>query len=255
MRALKKMTTSVLMGTLGVSCLSFNQVEGIPQDNMSVASFTVQPTDNFQEVVEYISHYLEVQAAQEGIFNEHIYLADNESQNSTRTLTLDVGISDNGITVAAKNPSSGRNYNTPVTAAEKAKIRYILTSLGYSSLLELGKLRSDLKKTGKEVDHIHPLRFLMTIFTDEELKASVHAIRGRAIGWIWSEFSDGVTGSLKMEASRNNLKTEFIQDFAKAVNINVNLIQPLLQQGRWTEFVNTLIDKIPRQNNPGRYNM
>lgn len=147
-----------------------------------------------------------------------------------------------------------RNYYVPVTEQEKKEIRYIITTLAQNSLTSLANSKSSLKRAGERIDHIHPLRFLSTVFSNEELKVGVHAIRDRG-SWIWDEFIGGLTKSLKEESVRQNMSIEFIQDFATTLKIDPSLILPQIQGGRWKEFVNTLIDTIPRANNPNRYNM
>lgn len=161
-------------------------------------------------------------------------------------------ISHAGITVRSKQ-AAWRDYAVPVARQEKKEMTYIITTLANDSLLSIGTSRSSLKKAGDKIDHLHPLRFLMTIFTDEKLKAGVHAIRDRG-GWTWEGFIDGITGSLKAEGGRNNL-LPYVSDFAEKVKIDPSLILPSLEKGKWSDFVNLLIDKIPREIDPNRYDM
>jgi hypothetical protein len=46
-----------------------------------------------------------------------------------------------------------------------------------------------------------------------------------------------------------------VEDFAKKLNIEEKWIYPSLEKGQWKEFVNILIDKIPREKDPNRYDM
>lgn len=216
------------------------------------AFFEVNETDQFLSVLDKIQSFcddnqetLQVPQAndvQEGI-SDGILLGN---------LNYDFQMSSAGITVRAKQ-AAGRNYESAVTKQEKKDMTYIITTLANDSLLSIGTSRSSLKKAGDRIDHLHPFRFLTTAFTDERLKAGVHAIRDRG-GWIWEGFIDGLTGSLKEEAARNNL-LQFVPDFAGKVKIDLSLILPSLEQGKMNEFVNVLIDKIPREINPNRYDM
>lgn len=148
---------------------------------------------------------------------------------------------------------SKRSYETPVNKKQEEDIRYIVKTLAFDSLLRIGKSESSLKRAGHRIDHLHPFRFLMTIFKEEELKAGIAAIRDR-VSWIKDNFFDGIIRSLKEEAERKNL-LQFTSNFAKEVEIDDMVIRPLLAGGKWREFVNTLIDKIPRETDPNRYNM
>lgn len=145
-----------------------------------------------------------------------------------------------------------RDYNTPLTTEEKKDIKYIVNTLGMDSLVSITSSKSSIKKAGKRVDHVHPLRFLGYVFSDEEMKASMKAMEGRS--WVWSEFSGGLKDSLEVESSRNNLKPEYVNDFASRVGINIEVISPSINQHSWDTFISTLISKVPRSTDTRRYN-
>ncbi|MBA3814915.1 MAG: hypothetical protein H0X29_00010 [Parachlamydiaceae bacterium] len=177
-----------------------------------------------------------------------------EANSNPKLITLEIAVNENKILVkSSRQQSTNRNYNIPVTQSEKDDLAYITTTLARNSLPSLATSKSSLKKAGDRIDHLHPLRFLMIIFTDEELKANISALRSR--GWVWDKFYSGLEGSLKEESRKNNMNNEFIVDFANCVGINVTLIQGAIQEKRWKEFVNTLIDTVPRSGNPTRYDM
>lgn len=177
-----------------------------------------------------------------------------ETNSISHTLTLEVAVNSNQILVkSSRQQSPQRNYNIPVNQNEKDDLAFITTTLARSSLPSLATSKSSLKKAGDRIDHLHPLRFLMTIFTDEELKANISAIRSRS--WVWGKFYDGLEGSLKEESRKNNMNNEFVIDFANIIGINVSLIQNAIQEKHWKEFVNILIDAVPRSGNSTRYDM
>lgn len=156
------------------------------------------------------------------------------------------------ITIRAKK-SNYRDYYAKLTKEEKKDVNYIITSLAYESLIKLGTLSSSLKKAGDRIEHLHPLLFLKEIFTNEKLKVGVHAIRDR-IGLVKNSFMDGIEASLSKEAARGNL-LQHTSDFAAKIKIDEQIILPYLQSGKWLEFVNILIDTIPRELDANRYNM
>jgi hypothetical protein len=146
-----------------------------------------------------------------------------------------------------------RDYFAEVTSSEKSEISYIVNTLGMSSLAKISKQKNSLKHAGTKVTHIHPLRFLQTIFQDEKMKASMQSLYGRS--WVWSEFIEGLEKSLDEELANYNLPPEYVQDFANNLNISFNTVYPLIQQSRWDNLVKTLIKLIPRNENADRYNM
>jgi len=177
---------------------------------------------------------------------------DNYS-DEPKVMNLEVQVYDGQVFVKSSKGIINRNYDTPVSSHEKKDLLYIVNTLARNSLMSIASDKGSLKKAGDRINHLHPLRFLMTIFTDEEMKADISAIRSR--GWVWSSFYDGLEGSLKEESKKGNIKTEFVMNFAQIIGINPDKILPAIQDKRWKDFVNILIDTVPRTGNPNRYDM
>ncbi len=169
-------------------------------------------------------------------------------------IELTLIVSNNEVFVSSKNDNVSRNYNASVNSQEKKDITYILTKMARDNYATLWGAESSLKKAGDRIRHLHPFKFLEAIFTDEELKASAHAIRDRAIKKVWKEFVKGNASTLEQESARHNVQP-YVQNFAQTVKIDPNLITPLIQAKRWEDLLNALIDHIPRGNDPNRYNM
>lgn len=215
--------------------------------NGEIAKFNLNAEDRFEEVINYIDQSLAILDA-----DSDNRLADNS--DFPKEIQLNLVLASNKMDVkAAKKVSTARNYWAPLTAKENDDLHYILDTLAQASLLKIGKSKSSLKKAGDRIDHIHPLRFLLAIFSDEQLKADIHAMRNR--GWIWSEYMDGLSRTLNQEAQAGNLKPEFIQNFAATLGIDPNAITPLIQSSQWSALVDTLINTIPRKGPTDRYNI
>lgn len=147
-----------------------------------------------------------------------------------------------------------RDYNLKISKKEKQDIAFIVTTLGRSSLKKIWDAESSLKKAGDRVDHVHPLRFISCIFSDEELKVGLLQVRERT-GLISKKFFNGLYDSLTAEADLDNLRIEYIQDFAANLNIDSNAIVGPIQQRDWKGLIDTLIILLPRSGNPNRYDM
>lgn len=144
-----------------------------------------------------------------------------------------------------------RVYDLEVNPQEKADIRFIITTLANKSLLSIALIKGELESAGERISHVHPLRFLMTIFQDEELKVGIRNIRSK--GWAWNHFVGGLKHSLAAEMHRNNMKDEYLLSFAQMLKIEMNLILPAIVEQRWDEFIDLLITHIPRQGDHNRY--
>ncbi len=192
----------------------------------------IKATDKFLDVLAWIQSYLQAENA-----------ALDESQ-------FDFSVSRAGIAVRAKK--LGRDYDAGYSKQDKNDITFIVTTL-QENLITIGLETSKINKAGDRLEHLHPFCFLDCILSNERLKAGMHAIRERK-GMVWDKFRAGITKSLAKEASHENL-LQYTESFAKNLNLNSKLIKPSLQQGKYDEFVYILLDNLPREGNPNRYDM
>jgi hypothetical protein len=146
-----------------------------------------------------------------------------------------------------------RDYHIPLTKEEKENITYIVTTLGTQPWPKVIPKQGSLKKAGDKIYHIHPLRMLTHVFTVEELKAAMASLRGKV--FVWKPFKDGLYKTLTLENKLNNLKLEYIQDFARAIKVDLQAILPFFEEDDWDGLIKTLIQKVPRAGEPGRYDM
>lgn len=144
-----------------------------------------------------------------------------------------------------------RNYYTELTTNERADIHYIITFLANKSLISIASHKGTLEEKGDHIDHVHPLRFLHTVFTDEELKVGIRNIRAK--GWIWGDFIAGLKESLSTEANLYNITDDQLYHLARSVEIDPNLILPVAAARRWDELIDTLITYVPRKGDYNRF--
>lgn len=201
----------------------------------SGSSFTIeyQTEESYCEVMNRIENAIsECEEGPKAYFIDYMQKLPSESRNS------------DGVT---------RHYHTHITYEESEVIRKIVTMLASNSWPELWKNRNKLRDAGKEIDHVHPFRFLMTIFMDDEMRAGVHTIKDRG-GKIWKEFTKGVYTTLTAEEAKNNVSPH-IDQFASEMRVNAARIRKPLQEKDWKRFTEVLLEEIPRGGEPNRYNM
>lgn len=146
-----------------------------------------------------------------------------------------------------------RNYSAEPTDVEKAHIHFIVTTLANRSLISLAFVQEELEARGDYIDHLHPFKFLQTVFTSEELKVGIKNICGK--GWVWNRFIGGLKASLSTENSIGNITDEHIVDFCQKIGIHHNLILPVIRSSPpdWDEFFHLLIKHVPRNDDGDRY--
>lgn len=146
-----------------------------------------------------------------------------------------------------------RDYEKGPSKYQTETVRWIIRTIATRHQVWLGLHTKEINKKKESILDLHPLNFLLIIFSDEELKCCAHIIRDKT--FVSGPFYEGNITSLQQEADRNNMKISYVKDFAKKVKINPSLIIPLIQKEKWEDFINCLIDNIPRENNPNRYNI
>ncbi|GAB4226968.1 MAG: hypothetical protein Tsb0021_03470 [Chlamydiales bacterium] len=146
-----------------------------------------------------------------------------------------------------------RDYESGVTKNESEDIKYILDLLANKPTAKLLFYKSSLDAAGERVNHVHPLRFLEVVFTDEKAKVDILNISKK--NWVWKQFINGLGESLNQEKGRQNLTNHQIEDFSSNIGLNSTLIMPSIKQSRWDEMVLLLIKHVPRKTNTQKYNM
>jgi hypothetical protein len=79
-----------------------------------------------------------------------------------------------------------RDYFDEVKDDEFQKIDYIISTLAEKPLLKLLWEKNELKQEGEKIEHIHPLKFLLTVFENDNLNESFKKLSKRS--YVWDEF-------------------------------------------------------------------
>ncbi len=144
-----------------------------------------------------------------------------------------------------------RDYYNSLSSKDKEDIGFILRTLANTSILKVMSHKAELERAGERVGHVHPFKFLYCIFSDEELKVCIRNLQGKS--WVWKDFLGGITSSLEKENAVDNLKSEYIKDFANLLNIDPKVISVPIKKQDWKGVVENLIDKVPREGDTKRY--
>ena len=129
----------------------------------------------------------------------------------------------------------------------------LYTTLADKAVAKLPLYKKELDAAGDRVDNVHPLRFLETIFNEEEYKVALRVVRKKS--WVWNEFITGTKGSFNEDFKIGNLTDNQVLVFSKSVGIDPRLIIPYSRAANWDNFVDTLITEIPREGEPARHDL
>ncbi len=205
-----------------------------------LSTMYVCPNDTFLGVISQIRDQ----------FEDSLALGHSEPAHSEFLIDFSIAPSPSAATVKA---IENMRIYTPLSKSEQKDIAYIVTTLGNASITSIAGAKSSLKKAGDRIEMVHPMQFLLYVFSDEKLKAAMHNLQDRT-SWIRNEFFNGIIRSFDEEAARNNLSNH-IDDFATRLNLDYGLIASLITEKRWKDLINTLYTQLPRQGETDRYNM
>jgi len=124
------------------------------------------------------------------------------------------------------------------TDQDKAIIYELITTMAENRLLSLLLKKDHLEKIGEQINHVHPLKFLSTIFTNPRLKTCINDIfndRFKKNGLM-----EGLGPSLEREARKGKLDP-FIVDFSREVNVSPDSIRSYFQTRDWEELLYRLM--------------
>lgn len=146
-----------------------------------------------------------------------------------------------GASIIKKPPTKSTELaykDLACTEADKANIYEIISTMAENGKLSLLFKQGHLKELGSQINHVHPLKFLSTIFSDAHLKSCMY--------YIWNDyfkrngFMDGLGPSLGRESEKGKLN-QYIGDFAKDVGVPAENLKPYFEAQDWENLVLFLI--------------
>lgn len=196
------------------------------------------------------------------VLDTELYLAerqrdviDDDTMPAVRSMQMNILVSNQRISVKAGHTShfpTNRDYSAPVTQQNADDIYFIVKTLANESLITIKGKESDLKAAGDRIDRVHPLNFLATIFTNEELKVCIRNLDGRS--WVWKDFQKGLIESLTDENASSNV-LQFADNFASRIGVDKSIFLKPMKSGDWPKFIKALIEGVPRQGQSQRHDM
>jgi hypothetical protein len=140
--------------------------------------------------------------------------------------------------VRAEDPGPNPYQLLPISPSEKQLIAKLLTTMADNNVFQLLLEKGRLEKIGKNIHHIHPMRFLGTVFTDRHLSTCMREIRKSH--FKWDGFMDGFAERMKGEAARGNL-IPYVAGFASEVHRDADMILSYINSLNFEGLVKFLI--------------
>lgn len=138
-------------------------------------------------------------------------------------------------------PASAATFaDLPCSQEEVQKINKLISTMAeHGKLTLLVKYQGELRQIGREIEHVHPMKFLSVILSDPYLKSCLSRIKDDY--FKWSNFMDGIGNGLSVQDKQGKVSI-YLNDFAKACNIPVESIQGFVQSHSWEDMIVYMIN-------------
>jgi|GEM_PF-2737589 len=131
-------------------------------------------------------------------------------------------------------------YDLPISQEERNKTYELIDMMGTEAWYNLLWHQSHLEKIGKEIDHVHPLRFTGVIFADPHLKECMREVR--SFGLKWSRFIEGFSRKMTMNFAKRNVLCH-LPGYCVETGGDYNTLLRLAQEQKWEAFLDHLINR------------
>lgn len=222
-----------------IFCVSFLHCSYGQEWSESLAEYLLERYGTFSEsALEEAKHYFHEElsaytfTARDDEEREHLY------QAMEAVAAVSLGDLDRAIYNVSNDSSVNLFYSLPITYEEERTIHRIITTMADKNIFLLALDRKKLERKGKEIEHVHPMRFLGVIFASSHLRHSMNNIKKS--GFKWDGFMGGLARRMKEESSKHNL-TPYIPGFCQHVHANPDKVSSFIHRRDWEGLVRYLL--------------
>ncbi|NGX39135.1 MAG: hypothetical protein KR126chlam1_00456 [Chlamydiae bacterium] len=104
-----------------------------------------------------------------------------------------------------------------VTERDRITIRRLLTTMAENNVFSLLFEKKRLERWGDEIYHVHPIRFLSVVFSDQHLIYCMQEIYKSM--FKWNGFINGLSDKLNLELKAGNVQ-QYIPGFAALLGLS-----------------------------------
>jgi hypothetical protein len=130
-------------------------------------------------------------------------------------------------------------YQLSLSQNASEKIHKLIHNMGTLSWPKLLWKKNEMEKLGEQVDHVHPLRFLGVIMSDDHLKDCMRNISDSPLKM--NRFMNGLSEKLDKNFKKSNL-LPYVAGFAETVKKDPYRIEDLVIRKKWHALVDYLLE-------------
>lgn len=129
-------------------------------------------------------------------------------------------------------------FALPLSKEEEKTIHKIITTLAENNVFSLLFARSELERKGKQIEMVHPMRFLGSIFSSHQLRSGMHDIKKNS--FKWDGFMAGLERRMKEESHKDNLM-RYVPGFAAHVHADPHKVAYYVRHRNWEGLLRYLM--------------
>lgn len=131
---------------------------------------------------------------------------------------------------------------------EKEVIKILIHDLATYNGRQLFWNQRKLREMGSSIEHIHPLKFITYIITNENLKKDLQTVHTKyndtsILGSLWSRwghFLEGFKSRMEGEMSRDNVEAH-LPGFCEELKVKIEEIKPLIDARNWAGLLTAVL--------------
>jgi hypothetical protein len=125
-------------------------------------------------------------------------------------------------------------YNLALSEHDKKNIRKLITTMADKNVFQLLLEKKELEKIGRQIRHVHPLRFLGYICSEGGLRRALKTVSNNH--FKWSSFIDGFKDKMKDESRRGQIMP-FLGGFAEHLRIDAHSVSSYVNRSDYEGLV------------------
>lgn len=142
------------------------------------------------------------------------------------------------IKVPPSQPSgpSEVSYNElTCTDEDVSKITRLISVMGENGkVVLLFKYQKELRQIGREIEHVHPLKFISVIMSNPYLKSCLRKVHSDY--FKWSNFMDGLGNGLSSQHQQGKVSI-YLNDFAQAIGVSPDVLKNYIHKQDWENML------------------
>lgn len=123
--------------------------------------------------------------------------------------------------------------------SDKRIISSMIDTIANTNVFQLALKEREVQQKGDKINHVHPVRFLGTVFSDPKIKNDMIEIKRSY--FKWNGFIGGFSKRMDEEFQRDNV-LRYVPGFAASLNIDPEQVKRYVQSQDWDGLVRFLMN-------------